>query len=36
MLGANGPQLHEVGDFEALNFLPPLNLIPNTKFCFNH
>ena len=27
----NGLQLQEVGDFEALNCLPPLNLIRSTK-----
>jgi len=27
----NGLQLQEVGDFEALNFLPPQNLIRSTK-----
>jgi len=28
---ANGLQLQEVGDFEALNCLPPQNLIRSTK-----
>jgi len=28
---ANGLQLQEVGDFEALNCLPPQNLIQSTK-----
>jgi hypothetical protein len=27
----NGLQLQEVGDFEALNCLPPLNLIRSTN-----
>jgi len=30
-IGANGSQLQEVGDFEALNCLPPQNLIRSTK-----
>ena len=30
-LAHNGFQLQEVGDFEALNYLPPLNLIRSTK-----
>ena len=30
-LAANGLQLQEVGDFEAQNCLPPLNLIRSTK-----
>jgi len=30
-LAANVLQLQEVGDFEALNCLPPLNLIRSTK-----
>jgi len=30
-LAANGLQLQEVGDFEALNCLPPQNLIRSTK-----
>jgi len=28
----NGLQLQEVGDFEALNWLPPQNLMRRTKF----
>jgi len=30
-IACNGLQLQEVGDFEALNFLPPQNLIRSTK-----
>ena len=31
LITANGLQLQEVGDFEAQNCLPPLNLIRSTK-----
>ena len=30
-LAHNGLRLQEVGDFEALNYLPPMNLIRSTK-----
>jgi hypothetical protein len=34
-LELNVLQLQEVGDYEALNYLPPLNLIRSTKLNLN-